>query len=84
MIKVITRDAGQPYEPGLECLRKILRKRLASHEIGEVFEADALEFLLKYSGGHVRNLMTFVQSACTYTDTTPITLIAAKRAVQLR
>ncbi len=82
MIKVIDRDTGQPFEAGLECLRKILQKRIGGHAIGEVFEPDALEFLLKYSGGHVRNLMTFVQNACTYTDETPIPIAAAQRAVQ--
>ncbi len=82
MIKVIDRDTGQPFEAGLECLRKILQKRVGGHPIGDVFEPDALEFLLKYSGGHVRNLMTFVQNACTYTDETPIPIAAAQRAVQ--
>ncbi|HLG14137.1 MAG TPA: hypothetical protein VJH03_06335 [Blastocatellia bacterium] len=82
MIKVIDRDTGQPFEAGLECLREILEKRIGGHPIGDVFEPAALEFLLKYSGGHVRNLMTFVQSACTYTDETPIPIAAAQRAVQ--
>jgi hypothetical protein len=82
MIKVIDRDTGQSFEAGLECLRKILQKRIDGHPIGDVFESDALEFLLKYSGGHVRNLMTFVQNACTYTDETPIPIAAAQRAVQ--
>lgn len=82
MIKVIDRDSGQPFEAGLECLRKILQKRVGRHVIGDVFAPDALEFLLKYSGGHVRNLMTFVQNACTYTDATPIPIAAAQQAVQ--
>ena len=82
MIKVIDRDTGQPFEAGLECLREILQKRIAGHAIGDVFEPDALNVLLKYSGGHVRNLMTFVQNACTYTDKTPIPIAAAQRAVQ--
>lgn len=82
MIKVIDRDTGQPFETGLECLRKILQRRIADHAIGDVFEPDALNVLLKYSGGHVRNLMTFVQNACTYTDQTPIPIAAAERAVR--
>lgn len=82
MIKIIDRDTRQPFETGLECLRKILQRRIAGHAIGDVFEPDALNVLLKYSGGHVRNLMTFVQNACTYTDQTPIPIAAAQRAVQ--
>ena len=59
-----------------------MQKRIGAHALEQVFQTDALEFLLKYSGGHVRNLMTFVQAACTYTDSTPIPLAAAHRAVQ--
>jgi hypothetical protein len=54
----------------------------SGHKVEEVFEKYALDFLLNYSGGHARNLMSFVQSACTYSQDLPITLSAAQRAVQ--
>ncbi|HYP25407.1 MAG TPA: hypothetical protein VE262_01700 [Blastocatellia bacterium] len=82
MIKVIKRGSRDPFEEGVDGLRELLQKRLGGLAIGQVFERDALEFLLKYSGGHVRNLMTFVQNACTYSDDLPISLKAAQRAVQ--
>lgn len=81
MIKVIERVTRDIYEPGLNCIRGLLEKRLEGHNLNEVFEEDALNFLLKYSGGHARNLMTFVQNACTYSINIPIKLEAAQRAV---
>jgi len=48
----------------------------------DVFADDALDFLLTYSGGHVRNLMAFVQNACAYADGLPIPLEAAHRAIR--
>ena len=55
-------------------MRKILQKRMGGLKLEEVFTPEALEFLLKYSGGHVRNLMIFVRNACTYTTALPIPL----------
>jgi len=81
MVKVIERNRVR-YTKGVAFLRELLTKRLGSRPLEEVFEADALEFLLTYSGGHMRNLMTFVQNACTYTDHLPIPLTAAHRAIQ--
>lgn len=63
-------------------MRALLQKRLGNLTLDEVFEPAALEFLLTYSGGHARNLMTFVQNACTYITKLPITLVAAQKAIQ--
>jgi hypothetical protein len=82
MVKIIERNTRQPYEPGLSCLRELLRKRLGGLSFEEVFTPEALNFLLKYSGGHIRNLMVFVQNACTYATSTPIPESAAHSAVQ--
>lgn len=82
MIKVIKRGSCEPFEKGVNGLKDLLRKRLSHLALDEVFEEGALEFLLKYSGGHVRNLMTFVQNACAYSDALPIGIKAAQRAVQ--
>jgi hypothetical protein len=82
MIKIHERDTRSPYEPGLESLRGLLQKRLGDIPMKDAFSPDALDFLLKYSGGHVRNLLTFIQNACTYANGIPIELAAVHRAVQ--
>lgn len=80
MVKVIERKRT-PYPKGTNFLRELLEKRLEK-PLNEVFAPEALNLLLTYSGGHVRNLMAFVQNACTYTDVLPIALPAAQRAIQ--
>ena len=84
MIKVAERGTRNPYTPGLQALRDLLQRRLGSRALEQVFAPDALDFLLRYSGGHVRSLMRFVQSACSYARRTgiPIPLAAAHHAVQ--
>jgi hypothetical protein len=84
MIKVRERTgAASRYEAGLTCMREMLRRRLGKdHPLGDVFQKDALDFLLRYSGGNPRNLMTFIQHACTYASAVPIQLSHAHRAIQ--
>lgn len=77
MIKVFNRGTRDVYEPGFECLRELLRKRLDTVPLEEVFEADALDWLLRYSGGHVRNLLSWVRQASAYSESLPI----AKKAL---
>lgn len=50
--------------------------------LDQVITDEALAFLIKYSGGHARSLMIFVQNACTYLDRPPITIREARQAVQ--
>jgi len=82
MIKIFERGQRQPFEPGLSGLRSLLQKRLGDIPLQDAFAADALDFLLTYSGGHIRNLMTFIQNACAYADGIPIPLVAVQRAIQ--
>jgi hypothetical protein len=82
MIKVIERGTRDPFATGVASMKNILQKRLGGLKLEEVFAAEALEFLLNYSGGHVRNLMIFVQNACTYAATLPIPLGAAQKAIK--
>ena len=82
MVKVIERGPRAAYEEGLDCMRCLLQKRLGDVALDDVFDAQALDFLLTYSGGHVRHLMVFVQNACAYADAAPVPLAAAHRAVQ--
>ncbi|HEV7860254.1 MAG TPA: hypothetical protein VGO91_16675 [Pyrinomonadaceae bacterium] len=82
MIKVVEHGTRQPYQSGVASLRALLQKRLGKLTLDQVFIHEALDFLLTYSGGHVRNLMSFVQNACTYTESLPIPLSAAQKAIQ--
>jgi len=82
MVKVIERSTRRPFHPGVDCLRTLLQRRLGDLALPEVFAPEALDFLLTYSGGHVRFLMTFVRNACTYVSGIPIPLEAAHRAIR--
>lgn len=82
MIKVIERRTRNPYQRGVDSMRAILQKRLGEVELDAAFTPEALNFLLTYSGGHVRNLMIFVQNASIYTDTLPIPLSAVQKAIK--
>ena len=81
MVKVIERGTRAHYEKGVMFLRELLEKRVEGADLEESFTPGALDFLLTYSGGHMRNLMIFIQSACTYAQSVPIPLQAAHRAV---
>lgn len=82
MIKTTERGTRQPYKPGVEAMRVLLQKRLKWLKLEQAFTPEALDFLLTYSGGHVRNLMVFIQNACTYANAIPIPLAAAHKALQ--
>ncbi len=82
MVKVIERGTRATYTPGRECLKMLLKRRLGSVTLDQAFTAEALDFLLTYCGGNNRFLMTFVQNACAYAESTPIALEATHRAVQ--
>lgn len=81
MIKISERDGVTRYEKGCQRLRDILRQRLDGLGFEQAFEEDALEFMLQYSGGHVRSLMRFAQAAATYASAAPITRTVAIKAV---
>lgn len=81
MIKVEARGTHDPYERGRDCLGQILRKRAGDVPLDQAFTPDALDCLLSYSGGHVRDLMSFVRQACTEVKVFPIDLPAARRAL---
>ena len=86
MMKVIERGTKKLFQGGVECLHTLLQKRLGERlgdlSLKEAFTQEALDFLVTYSGGHVRSLMTFVQNACAYAEGIPIPLAAAHRAIQ--
>jgi hypothetical protein len=81
MVKVIQRGTRAPYEPGLERVRAMLRKRLGNLTLDEALTTEAQAFLLNYSGGHTRNLVNFLRNACAYAQAAPIPLRAVQQAV---
>ena len=81
-IKMTERGGRNPTLTGMDCMHNLLARRLGDLTLEEAFDADALDFLVICSGGHVRSLMSFVQAACTYADSIPIPLKVAYRAVQ--
>ena len=85
MVKIHKRGRfDEPFEIGREELIEIINRRLkdTGTKIGDVFEADALEYLLKYSGGHIRSLIRFVQEAIIEIDDLPIDYAAARKSVR--
>lgn len=81
MIKVHPRSSNDFYEAGRECLIELVKKRAGSYHLNAIIDEDALDWLIRYSGGHVRNLMTYLQRSASYVDAAPINLAAAKRAL---
>jgi hypothetical protein len=87
MIRVRDHD-GNDSQDGLASLRTTLDRRVAAAEttLEEAFESDvAISYICRASGGHLRNLLMLVRSACDRLDSLPVTLAAAEEAFrQLR
>lgn len=82
MVKIHKRgDFGEPYPKGIEALKEILQKRLGELTFEEIFTSDALQHLIKYSGGNIRNLLRFIQDSVVSTDNFPIDFTIAKKSV---
>jgi hypothetical protein len=96
MIEIKKKDA-QDYEPGLNTLKTIIEKRLIpyikelskfhlqrsgdSYDLG-IFDTQETRLkLCRMTGGHVRELMLFMQSAMDWIDDLPITETAINRAI---
>lgn len=61
-IRVHERQSMEPYEPGVDALCEVVRRRIP---VARIFGEDEalLRKLVAYSGGHVRLLLTFVRDA---------------------
>ncbi len=81
MIKIIERNKRKPYLKGRKCLESILLKRLGEPSLDNYIEKEALDWLMEYTGGHIRGFLATIQEACTYIDQLPITLKAAQKAL---
>jgi len=73
MVKVFQRDGETPFEIGVEAMTEILKLRLGGIERKAAFTDEALDLLIKYSGGHIRTFLLFAREACTDADALPIT-----------
>jgi hypothetical protein len=82
MVKIAERVSRQPYRPGVACIRDLLQKRLGGMKLEEAFEPDALDFLITYSGGHIRNLLFFIREACAEAVAAPISLKSAHKGIR--
>ncbi len=85
MVKVHRRGKfDEPFEIGEQELLEIIRKRLnhTGTTIEKVFDKDALDYLLKYCGGHIRSLVRFIQEASISVDELPIDFRAARESVK--
>jgi energy-coupling factor transporter ATP-binding protein EcfA2 len=83
MVKIYHRGRfDDPYEEGCKAFTKILEKRLGDIPCDEIFGEGALEFMIRYSGGNLRNLMSFIQEAIISTEDLPISYEIARRSVQ--
>ena len=82
MIKIEERPPKRlPYPDGIARLKEMLQKRAGNTPLDELIGKDAQDFLIANSGGHTRQLITFVRSAIALTDTPPVTLACAEKAI---
>lgn len=83
MVKIFHRGKfNSEYEEGCKAFKEILTKRLGEISLTEAFEEKALDFLVKYSGGNLRNLMLFIQEAIISSDELPINYKTARKSIQ--
>ncbi|MDQ2746782.1 MAG: hypothetical protein M3T96_05930 [Acidobacteriota bacterium] len=73
MVKVFQRDGETPFEAGRDAMTEILKLRLGDIKRHDAFTDEALNLLIKYSGGHIRTFLLFAREACTDADDLPIT-----------
>jgi hypothetical protein len=84
MVKVIDQK-GTDSPQGIETMKQIVRKRLAAASVAEAdaFDSpDTLDYLCRMSGGHPRNVLILVRSACTAASALPLTRNITEQAVQ--
>jgi hypothetical protein len=84
-VKVTERDGNTKYEQGYDTFREIVQHRLPpGAKLSDYFSTEALDFLIKYSGGYIRGFLSAIQEACYRASTNefelPIQLHSAQRA----
>lgn len=84
MVKVMTRD-HKDNPAGMEAMRAMVRQRLtaAGVDASAAFDTSkTLDYICHMSGGHARNLLILLRSACDYLDALPIPREVAEEAIQ--
>ena len=85
MVKVANQDDSDNPD-GMEALRKIVLKRLNAANITQWTSAfdsfDTWNYLCRMSGGHLRNLLILIRSACTAAGTLPLNRRVIEQAVR--
>lgn len=85
MVKVANQDDNDNPD-GMEALRKIVLKRLNAANITQWIDAfdslDTWNHLCRMSGGHLRNLLILIRSACTVAGALPLTRRVIEQAVR--
>lgn len=76
MIKVKDKE-GKAYKPGIDCLIKILERRLDL----SLFEDECYKDAVKYSGGAIRELFRIVQRAALIEKSAKITNASMQKSV---
>ena len=76
---------GVDNPAGMNAMREIVCKRLAAASVSQqaAFDSpDTLDYLCRMSGGHIRNLLILIRSACTAAGALPLTRSFAEQAVR--
>lgn len=84
MVKVANPD-GADNPAGMNALREIVWRRLDAAKVKQQAAFDStgtLDYLCRMSGGHIRNLLILIRSACTVAGTLPLTHHIIERAVR--
>lgn len=80
MIKTEKRGTHASYPAGRAIFREILQKR-TSEKLSTLFTEEALEFLITYCGGHVRQFMTATYEATLYATGSQVDKRAVQKAI---
>ncbi len=81
LVKVENRH-HESYKKGYEAFKQLIRQRIAPIELDVVFEEDALNHLIRYSGGHPRLFLRYVMEALAESDDLPVEMTAARKAIR--
>ena len=77
MVRVENED-GSPAHNGLQAMRDMLLRRAHA----DLFESGVVDYLVKYSGGHPRDLLRLLQSAFLHTEHERFDIDSAYAAVR--
>ena len=70
------------YEDGYAAFGRLVEQRIQPIELSGAFEKDALDFLIRYCGGHPRLFLRFLMESLAESETLPVELRAARKAVR--